>query len=271
MTEEQREEMASLYVLELLEPAERREFEETLRQDSDLQALVDDLRRTTAQLSLAAPPRQPPAQLRQATLDAIRNLEKSEDTKVTPLPPQSGNPFLRLLPLAASLILLVAAGVLFSNNQELRQKLETRLAELAEARNEVALVNRQLDQAMAQVAALEQRDDLNRLRIASLETQVESYLESAAVVVWDGEAQRGVLQVDRLPAPEPGLDYQLWVIDPAYENPVNAGVFNVGADGAARFFFEPDSPIHQLDMLAVSVEREGGVPKAEGPIVLTGK
>jgi anti-sigma-K factor RskA len=92
-----------------------------------------------------------------------------------------------------------------------------------------------------------------------------------AVVVWDEKKQRGVLKVTELPRNATDRDYQLWLVDPRYKNPVDGGVFHVSNDSALRVPFQPTTPVRNAKGFAISIERKGGVPKAEGPIVLLGK
>ncbi len=42
------------------------------------------------------------------------------------------------------------------------------------------------------------------------------------------------------------------------------------ATGEARLNFRPNLPVKTVAKFAVSLERKGGVPKAEGPLVLIG-
>jgi anti-sigma-K factor RskA len=81
-----------------------------------------------------------------------------------------------------------------------------------------------------------------------------------------------VLQVEKLPALATDKEYQLWVVDPQYPAPVDGGVFTVDArSGAARIAFKSKQPVKTINAFAVTLERKGGVPKAEGPFVLLGK
>jgi anti-sigma-K factor RskA len=112
------------------------------------------------------------------------------------------------------------------------------------------------------------RDTLAKVKIATLSAQVEAYAKASAVVVWDAEKQRGVLKLANVPQPASGKDYQLWVIDPKYPQPVSGGVVTVGVDGLAHVLFEPKKPISKSDKFAISVEPAGGVPQPTGPIIL---
>ena len=106
-------------------------------------------------------------------------------------------------------------------------------------------------------------------RMASLASLLADSPEAQAIAVWNPAAQEGMLAVSNLPALPSDRDYQLWVIDPQYPIPVDGGVFTVEpASGEAHLHFKPKEPIKQIAKFAVSLERKGGVPKAEGPMVL---
>jgi anti-sigma-K factor RskA len=137
-------------------------------------------------------------------------------------------------------------------------------------------IGRQLGEAKELVTALRQRlkdeHDIAQLKIATLASLAGNTPQAQAVAVWDPLKQEGVLQVEKLPALAADKDYQLWVIDPQYPNPVDGGVFQVDpATGEARVAFHPDKPVRTAAKFAVSLERKGGVPKAEGPILLLGE
>jgi hypothetical protein len=88
--------------------------------------------------------------------------------------------------------------------------------------------------------------------------------------VWDSVGQEGEFIAASLPPPTSGKDYQLWIIDPQKPTPVSAGVLAVGTTvGDFRILFKPDQPVVTALRFAVSLERKGGVPQAEGPIVLS--
>jgi len=91
-----------------------------------------------------------------------------------------------------------------------------------------------------------------------------------AVAVWDPTRQEGELFAVNLPPPVPDKDYQLWIMDPRYPALVGAGVLAVGTTvGAVRIPFRPDRPVATAARFSVSLERKGGVPRAEGPMILS--
>jgi anti-sigma-K factor RskA len=105
------------------------------------------------------------------------------------------------------------------------------------------------------IKRLEERDVFAQIQIASLSSRLDSAPNANAVVVWDSENH----------------DYQLWLVDPRYKNPVDGGVFHVANDDTQSVSFKPASPVREAKGFAISLERKGGVTKAEGPIVLLGK
>lgn len=183
---------------------------------------------------------------------------------------------LRWAPWAVAAALALVGVWLATQNLSLRSensmlRTERELAEIAyrQARNQLAertLIAERLINDLG--ARLQRQQDLARLKVFTLATLAGNTREVQAIAVWDPEQQTGLLTIEKLPALAADKDYQLWVIDPAYQNPVNGGVFIVTPDGKAAFVFKPDQPVRQPEKFAVSLEKKGGVPKAAGPIVL---
>jgi len=137
-------------------------------------------------------------------------------------------------------------------------------------------LTRQLGEEQNRVAKLTEdmrvQQDLANYKITILASIAKNSPAALAAAVWNPANQEGVLKVEKLPALLPSQDYQLWVVDPQYENPVDGGVFTVDPlSGDARFTFKPNQPVKAVAAFAVTLERKGGVPKAEGPFVLLGK
>jgi anti-sigma-K factor RskA len=137
-------------------------------------------------------------------------------------------------------------------------------------------LGRQLGDSKQRIAALTDQlkvqGDLATLKITALASLLKNSPQALAVAVWDPAKQEGVLKVEKLPALASDKDYQLWVVDPQYPNPVDGGVFTVDPQtGEARLQFKGKQPVKAINAFAVTLERKGGVPKAEGPFVLLGK
>lgn len=275
MITERQEELATLYALGLLERAERSVFESELAGNPELQSLEASLAETAAALALAVPPVGPPAALKARILAAAS------------VSPQSGPieakaalfTFPRWLPLAAAAGLTIVTLWLGSQNLTLREenstlRTERELAEIAYQAAQARLQERSLvAESMINDLGrqLREQQDLTRLKITALASLAGNTPEARAIAVWDPGRETGLLTVEKLPAIADNQDYQLWVVDPAYPIPVDGGVFRPGADGTVVLTFKGDKPIKSVAAFAISLERKGGVPKAEGPIVLLGK
>lgn len=140
-----------------------------------------------------------------------------------------------------------------------------------------ATLGRELGAAKEQIASLTNelklQGDIADLKITTLASLLNNSPQAVAVAAWNPTKQAGVLQVGGLPPLAPNEDYQLWVVDSANPDlPIDGGVFTVDAKGNARFEYKAKQPLKATAAaFAISRERKGGVPKAEGPIVLLGK
>ena len=265
MIAERQEELAALYALGLLEGTERSAFESELAGNPELAALVDSLSGTATHLAFAAPQLSPPPELKQRILSATAG--------------SAAFPLLRLVPWGLAAALAVATTWLSLHNLSLRAEnaslqTERRLAEIAHRTATNQLSERSL---LAETMIndlgrqLREQHDLTRLKITALASLAGNTPEAQAIAVWDPGRETGLLTVDHLPVIADNQDYQIWVIDPAYPIPVDGGVFKPGADGRAVLAFKGDKPVKGVAAFAISLEKKGGVPKAEGPIVLLGK
>ncbi len=162
--------------------------------------------------------------------------------------------------------------------------MESRLTEATrtstDASRQLASSREQIDATRRDLAARDQHvTDLTRqlaaqgtladYKISTLASLLGNSPQALAVAVWNPANQEGVLTVQKLPALAADKDYQLWIVDPQYPIPVNGGVFRVDpTTGETRVNFRADQPIKSIAKFAVSLERKGGVPKAEGQMVL---
>lgn len=234
MIPEDRQDTAALYVLGSLDAKETAAFEAAMRNDAELRTLVNDLREGAAALALAAPAREPSPQLKQRVLRDI-SVEKSSPSRMT------GARSTLWLPWAIAALFMIFCGVLVYDRAQMRR-------ELTEIRG---------------------RDPLNQMSFATLMPQKDAPSEAKAVVAWHAAEQTGIIRITGLPA-VPGKDYQLWAVDADHKDPVSAGILHVDPNGVAAVRFKPVAEARHVKAFAISLEREGGVPKAEGPILLAG-
>jgi anti-sigma-K factor RskA len=241
MITELKEEQAVLYVMGLLEGEERWSFERELARDPELQARVESLSGAAAEVAWSAAATPPPG-LKQAILGRI---EKPRN----------------VIPFSIPWAWAIAAGfaLLASFLWLDRNRLET---ELTQARS--------VHDALAKsYAELEKENDLARLEIAQLNSSLEEYRQTTAVVVWDAAKQRGILRFTKLPpAPEDRV-YQLWALDSQRVAPIPADIFDSdGSAGAVKI--QVRDRVRAGVKFAISVEPPGGSASPQGPVIFVG-
>jgi anti-sigma-K factor RskA len=280
MIDEHQEELAALHAFDLLEGEDRERFVSELARNPELRRLVAELRLSSTALAHAAPEADPPSELKARVLASASALER--DTGIPGALASTGSliPFRAWIPWLAAACIAAAAvwsERLYvqaeSENASLRE--QKRLAELAldQTRSQLEDARKLLAQSGRQIAELnanlKAEGDIAHFKIATLASMLGNSPAALAVAVWDPTREEGVLAVSKLPALASEKDYQLWVIDKQYPSPVSGGVFVVDpATGEARIVFKADKPVHSIAKFAVSLERKGGAPSPQGPIVL---
>src|SRR5215472_17614317 len=237
MISEEQQDQAALYVLGLLEPHEAAAFESELSANAELRDIAREFREAAAAMALTAPPRMPPASLKQRVMREIAI--KTEDRTVVPL---QHRPSLGWVPWVIAAGLAVFCGLLALD----RVRLERQLADMRAA------------------------DSLMQTTFYSLAPSAPAPADAKATVAWQPGTQSGVIRVSNLPVPQSGKDYQLWAVDAEHKDPISAGVVRVDKNGVAQIRFTPVEKAEHVKAFAISLEREGGVPKKEGPILLVG-
>jgi anti-sigma-K factor RskA len=236
MISEEQQDQAVVYVLGLLDPAEAAAFQSVLRADLELRDFVRELREAAGDLAWAASPQTPPASLKQRVMREIAiNAKPSAPTSLQ-------RTAFAWLPWAIAAALIVFCGVL-------------------------AVDRARLQRDLAEVRAT---DPLMQTIFFTLIPSAPAPADAKVTVAWQPTRQSGVIRITNLPAPEPGRDYQLWAVDAAHKDPISAGVIRVDKNGTAQIRFRPVDRAQQVKAFAISVEREGGVPKKEGPILFAG-
>lgn len=230
------QDQAALYALGALDAQERAAFEAALSQNVELGVVVREMREAAADLSRTVPWHQPPAELKQRVLREIA-LEKQSGAAR-----RSTSTSFNWLPWAIAALFLGFCGILALDRTRLQRELaETRAA-----------------------------DPLAQATIVSLASPKGEFPDAKATVAWQPDRQSGVITIQNMAPPGKGRDYQLWAVDANHKDPINAGIIHVDPNGVTRVRFKPDQKAGQIKAFAISVEREGGVAKREGPIVMIG-
>ena len=235
MISEEQQDQAALYALGLLGTAEDAAFESELKVNAELRDLVRELREAAGDLALTTPSLQPPASLKQRIMREITTKQ------VVPMPPQQRASF-GWMPWAIAAGLAVFCGLLAVD----RIRLERQLADTRAA------------------------DPLMQTTFVTLAPSAPAPADAKATVAWQPGRQSGVIRISNLPAPQSGKDYQLWAVDAEHKDPISAGIVRVDKNGVAQVRFKPVEKAEHVKAFAISLEREGGVPKKEGPILLAG-
>lgn len=258
MNQEQREELASLYALGLLDAEEAAAFQREMKADPAIAALVDDLAAVSVEIGKNVPQYAPPAHLRAALLERISSRQAATTSSA-----------LRWLPWAAAAGFAIFSGVLWQE----KSSLETRIAALdsqkAELETRISTLEMEKSSLNIRVASLEQRDPLTEVQSVTLAPQQPDLAGSQVVALWDEKRQAGVLKTANLPAPANGKVYQVWVITPKAPAPVSAGVLTASTDNI--HFFRPVETVGPIAAIAISIEPTGGSASPTGPVVLVGK
>jgi len=251
VTDERTEELASARVLGALSAEEAQMLDRQAQDDAELRALVAELRGVTSLLAGTSPALQPSAQLR---AELMRRLDEPKAAPSAPAPASA-----RWLPWALAAGLAMLCLLLGWQTSALRMRLQVaqhRLEELNRLADSLRLESADLRQS---VLTLQQSNRLANMRIALLASQLHADPQAVAVSVWDNERQSGVMVVHHLKPPPKNKDYQLWIIDPGYPTPVDAGLLQVDPSGNGRVEFKARRPIQSANQFAVTEEAKGGV------------
>jgi anti-sigma-K factor RskA len=232
MIPETLQDQAALYALGLLEAGEIKRFEEAMHSSAELRDFVKEMREASADVARMAPPQVPPAALKQRVLREIALEKQSAGGR-------SVATRVAWLPWAIAALFMIFCGILLVDRARLRQQ-------TAEALSQVTFVT--LDA-----------------------TSPDQPAKAKATVAWYSGQQTGVITIDNMPPAGRGRDYQLWAVDANHKDPINAGLIHIDPNGVTRVRFKPEQSAAQIKAFAISIEREGGVSKREGPIVMIGK
>jgi anti-sigma-K factor RskA len=230
------QDQAALHALGALSPEETAAFEAVLMGNAELRTMVREMREAAADVARGVPLQQPPEELRRRVLREIA-LEKQSNPASRPAT-RSFN----WLPWAIAALFLAFCGILALDRARLQR-------ELADAR-----------------AA----DPLSQATMVMLTSPTGDHPEARVAVAWQPDRQSGVITINNMPPAGPGRDYQLWAVDANHPDPIDAGIIHVEPNGVTRVRFKPNQDAAQIKAFAISLEREGGVPKREGPIVMIG-
>jgi anti-sigma-K factor RskA len=223
------EELKDAYVLGALPEEERREFEEYLAAHPERRAEIGELGALASLLALSPQEQEPPPELRSRIMDTV-------EAEAVPPSPSRRSWLARIGELLSARNLALGAATmlvigLFSWNMLLQgemQDLQGRVQSLQDQPQEPQMV--ELGGAGTEQGA--------RAELVTL------------------EGDRAVLVVENMPPVPEGKTYQIWVIEDDVPQP--SGLFKPKQDSVAAVV---EHPLGGGDVIAVTVEPEGGSPK----------
>lgn len=239
-THEELKANAAGYVLDSLDPEERRAFESHLAGCAECAAEVASLRPVVGALATAVPQVTPRAELRERILGAAARAGAEahiHDRK----PPAAW----AWLPLAAAIVIAIGAAVYVVRLQREMGELQARF-----------------DQAQATTAVLAAPD------LARIDLQGQPVAPDArARALWS--RSRGlVFTAANLPPAPAGKAYQVWVV--TAQAPISAGLLTADPSGVGTQYYMTPVDIAPPVAVAVTLEPAGGVPAPTGERYLVG-
>jgi anti-sigma-K factor RskA len=262
--DETMQERAAAYALGALDENETKAFEGALRVDAELRDLVRELRSVTEALAGTAPALEPPAAVKARLLLEIDERRPPAAKRVQDLPigappvAPAAAPARAWIPWAVAAAMAVVSLAFYWQSASLRAQLAAQAGHINELMASAELARTESADLRQTVAKLRESNRLASFRIALLDSLLAAAPKTVAVSVWDNDRQDGVFIVRNLKPLPSDKDYQLWIIDPKYPSPVDAGVFQVDAKGNVRQDFRAKLPIQTANQFAVTIERKGG-------------
>lgn len=159
MIDERHEELAALHALDLLEGAERAQFEAALARDPALQQLVRELQAASAELAHLAPATPLPAELKARVLASIEQSPAASSTPGVVIRPPS-SVFRSLLPWAAAACLALTAA--WFGRLYVMTRAENALLGQKEALADIALQNARQQLEAERILSRRQAEDLGQ-------------------------------------------------------------------------------------------------------------
>ena len=272
-THDELRDLAPLYVIGALPPAEAEAFARHLAACAECAAEVESLRPVTDLLASAVPQHTPPPHLRQRVLAIAQArhdapADGSEVTSARVLVARQSPNLLPWLLAAASLAITAGLGVY---TWQLRGRLDTLTADLRTAIETAANLQLQLTTVRqtagrAQlVAAVISAPDLARIDLVGQPAAPAA----AARAFWSDSRDTLVFNASNLPPLTPGRTYQVWVLPPAGA-PISAGLIQPDAQGRAEAVVNTAPGMPAPAGVAVSEEPAQGSPSPSTTPFLVG-
>lgn len=272
--DERLQELLAIQAVEGLDEEEREELTQFTTRYPDVDP--DELERVAAALALSGLQLEPmPRELRARVEADAASWFGAQDPRPTAevvefrARPPAATAWGGWLAAAAAVVLAVVGWLQVDRMDQERAEfaarqgtLESAVAQLQRAAAEKDAAIEALREPAAQelLAALQGRPGTREVPWTATEDPAAT--GAGGAVVWNGEAQAGVMRFRGLAPNDPAeWQYQLWIFDAARDDrfPVDGGVFDVGPDGEVLVPIRASLPVGEAVLFAITVERPGGV------------
>ncbi|MFT5890057.1 MAG: anti-sigma-K factor RskA [Dokdonia sp.] len=234
-----------LYVYGTLSEAESVEVSRLVALHPELKAEVEKIEAALQQLTSAAAPYTP------SNFETVRaNIQSKDEDGVIPLS-RKRIPTATYLGWAAAVLLLVAIGYQFAENQKLEEKITTIEREQILQEGKTLMAEEGLQKTEALLDVLRDKDVI-AVPLGAQAIAPEAY----ASIYWDKETEKAYVDVRGLPIPPKGKVYQLWslTLDPL--TPTSMAVLDQ-YDTEGSQLFEIENP-NASEAFGITLEPEGG-------------
>jgi len=280
MNGDELKDLAAGYALGALDGGDRQAFESRLGSgDREAARMLHDYQQAVTALVAEMTDSPPPPAVKNALLVRIDAEDRNRPGEVISLPVRKIIPAAAAAEkdwwnsfaggaIAAGILALVAGYSFVSGYRDQYRRLES---ELAAIREEMAGIAADRDDFRATIEA--QRVYAELVKNPSTQIVFLKGLDpgprAAGRMLWQTKTG-GVFVATGLPVPPAGKTYQLWAIQGA-NAPVSAGVFAPKPDGSCELNVNVLPVSGTVDVFAVTLEPEGGLPAPSGPMYLAGK
>ncbi len=263
------------YVLGVLPSEQQEEVEKIARQYPEVQKEIA-LAQASLEVYANGFAKNPPDDLKIRILDELATLSLDEaenkqqsshlsvSTKQAAHTINAAQSNYRFPLMAASIALIMSLLgniILYQNWKNTENKLQTALVNNEQFAQRLQ-VNQTQNQSLDEELALLKNPQTQYVTLSGS----EKYPDAKARVYWDKQSKKVFLQIQNLPPPPSGMQYQLWAV--YQDRATDAGVFEMRTDNSQ---LQKMKNISQADMFVVTLEKEGGVPQPEGEAYSIGK
>lgn len=227
-----------LYVYGTLTDAEREEVRQAIQKYPELRQEVEQIEEAMLQLSAAVAPRDPVMPL---------PLKK----KISHKPKRTYRNYTAIAGWAASILLLIGLFMMYNANRELNERLTN--LELQQSQLETQIVE-------ARESAEKTRELLEALRSRNIEKvplQGQNFAPGAyATAYWNKDRAVTYIDAQDLPAPPPGMVYQVWSLKLDPLTPSSIGLLEDFEENSSRIFAVANT--YDSEAFGITLEPAGG-------------